>query len=65
MAAVKRRVSCRELFKKFNILPNASDCLVSLMSFVMNDMAKFQTESGIHNMRGDTKVMPPVFSRKM
>jgi hypothetical protein len=30
MAGTKRRASCRELFKKFNILPLASEFLLSL-----------------------------------
>jgi hypothetical protein len=35
MAGVKRRVSCRELFKKFNILPLMSEFLLSLLFFVV------------------------------
>jgi hypothetical protein len=35
MAATKRRVSFRELFKKFNILPLASEFLLSLLSFIV------------------------------
>jgi hypothetical protein len=43
MAGVKRRVPCKELFKKFNILPLASEFLLSLLSFVVDNMEKFQT----------------------
>jgi hypothetical protein len=41
MAVVKRRVSCRELLKKFNILPLASEFLLSLLLFVVDNMDKF------------------------
>jgi hypothetical protein len=44
MAGAKRRVSCRELFKKFNILPLASEFLLSLLSFVVDNIEKFQTQ---------------------
>jgi hypothetical protein len=50
MASVKRRVSCRELFEKFNILPLASEILLSKLSFVVHNMEKFQTNSDIHNI---------------
>jgi hypothetical protein len=44
MAAIKRRASCTELFKKFNILPLASKFLLSLLLFVMDSMEKFQIQ---------------------
>jgi hypothetical protein len=47
MAGVIRSVSCRELFKKFNILPRASEFL---LSFVVDSMEKFQTNSDIHSI---------------
>jgi hypothetical protein len=50
MAGVKRRVFCKELFKKFNILPLASEFLLSLLSFVVDNMEKFHTNSDIHNI---------------
>jgi hypothetical protein len=49
MEGTKRRASCRELFKKCNILPLASKFLFSLLSFVV-DTEKFQTNSDIHNI---------------
>jgi hypothetical protein len=49
MAAIKRRASCRELFKKFNILPTATEFLLSL-SFVVDNMEKFYTNSDIHSV---------------
>jgi hypothetical protein len=45
MAGVRRRVSCRELFKKFNILPLVSEFLLSLLPFIVDNMEKFQTNS--------------------
>jgi hypothetical protein len=50
MAGAKRRASCRELFKKFNILLLASKFLLSLLSFVMDNIEKFQTNPDIHNI---------------
>jgi hypothetical protein len=50
MVGVKRRVSCRELFNKFNILPLASAFLFSLLSFVVDNMEKFRTNSDIHSI---------------
>jgi hypothetical protein len=38
MAGVKRRVSCRELFKKFNVVLIASEFLLSLLSFIVDNM---------------------------
>jgi hypothetical protein len=49
MAGTKRRASCRELFKKFNILPLASEFLLSL-SFVADNIETFQINSCIHNI---------------
>jgi hypothetical protein len=50
MVGTKRRASCRELFKKFNIFPLASEFLLSLLSFVMDNLETFQTNSNIHNI---------------
>jgi hypothetical protein len=44
------RASCRELFKKFNILPLASEFLLSLLSFEVDNLETFQTNSDIHNI---------------
>jgi hypothetical protein len=51
MTGAKRRVSCRELFKKFNILPLANEFLLSLLSFIVGNMEKFQTNSDIHKYK--------------
>jgi hypothetical protein len=50
MAGIKRRASWRELFKKFNIIPPASEYLLSLLSFIVDKMEKFQTNSDIHSI---------------
>jgi hypothetical protein len=51
MTGTKRRASCTELFKKFYILPLASKFLLSLLSFVVDNLETFQTNSDIHNFR--------------
>jgi hypothetical protein len=50
MAGTRRRASCGELFKKFNILSLASESLLSLLSFVVDNIETFQTNSDIHNI---------------
>jgi hypothetical protein len=50
MEGTKRRASCRELFKKFNILPLSSEFLLSLLSFVVDNIEKLQTNSDVHNI---------------
>jgi hypothetical protein len=40
----------RELFKKLNILLLASEFLLSLLSFIVDNMEKFQTNSDIHSI---------------
>jgi hypothetical protein len=50
LAGTKRRASCRKLFKKFNILPLASEFLLSLLSFVVDNFETFQTNSDIRNI---------------
>jgi hypothetical protein len=50
MAGANRRACCRELFKKFNVLSLASEFLLSLLSFVVDNMEKFQINSDIHSI---------------
>jgi hypothetical protein len=50
LAGTKRRASYRELFKKLNILPLTSEFLLSLLSFVVDNIQTFQTNSDIHNV---------------
>jgi hypothetical protein len=50
MAGVKRRVQCTEVFKKFNTLPHTIEFLLSLLSFIMDNLEKFQTNSDIHDI---------------
>jgi hypothetical protein len=49
MAVAKRRASSRELFKKFNILPLPNEFPLSLLSFVVDNKEKYQTNSDIHS----------------
>jgi hypothetical protein len=50
MAGIKRRASCRELFNKFNILSLACKFLLSWLSFVVDNIEKFKTNSDIQNI---------------
>jgi hypothetical protein len=43
MEGVKKSVSCGELFKKFNALPVASECLFTLLSFTVNNIETLQS----------------------
>jgi hypothetical protein len=42
MAGTRRRASYIELFKKFNVLPLASEVLFSLLSFVVDNRENFK-----------------------
>jgi hypothetical protein len=48
MAGAQKRESCRKLFKKFHTLPLASKHLLSLVTFISDDLKMFQTKSDIH-----------------
>jgi hypothetical protein len=43
MPGTARRVPCRELRMKFNIFPLASEFILLLLSFVMDNIEEFQT----------------------
>jgi hypothetical protein len=43
-------VSCRELFKKFNILPLVSELFLSLQSFTVDNVEKSQTNFDIQSI---------------
>jgi hypothetical protein len=45
MTDVKKRVSCMELFKKFNIGSLANEYMFWLQNFIRGNMEKFQTNS--------------------
>jgi hypothetical protein len=47
MAGVKRKISCKELFKKFDILLSGSEFLVQLLLTVVDNTANFQKNSDI------------------
>jgi len=44
------RVSCREFFKKLNILPLHSQYILSLMLFVVQNMQEFTSNSEVHTI---------------
>jgi hypothetical protein len=50
IAGAKSRASCTELFKKFNILPLTSEFLLSLLSFIVDNMKVFQTNPDIYSI---------------
>jgi hypothetical protein len=55
------RVSCRELFKKFNILPLHSQYILSLLLFVVKNIDEFITNSEVHTIytRRRSDMHPP------
>jgi hypothetical protein len=55
MAGVKSRVSCRKLFWKFNILPVAGEFILCLLSFVVENLDKFQRNTDVHNLNARRK----------
>jgi len=44
------RVSCINLFKKLQILPLASQCMLSLLKFVVQNKNLFMTNNENHNL---------------
>jgi len=47
---VKNRESCRELFKKLNILPLQSQYILSLLLFVVKNLNMFKSNSVVHTI---------------
>jgi len=58
---VDNRVSCRELFKKLNILPLQSKYKLSLSLFVVKNIEEFISNSEVHsiNTRHRSNLYPP------
>jgi len=58
---VGNRISCRELFKKLNILPLYSLYIVSLLLFVVKNIEEFPMNSDVHtiNTRYRADLHPP------
>jgi hypothetical protein len=50
MEGCGNRVSCRDLFRKFHILPLTSQCLLSLLMFVVQHKDLFITSMDSHNL---------------
>src|SRR5215469_3167191 len=59
---VDNRVSCRDLFKKLNILPLHSQYILSLLLFVVKNMDIFTINSDVHsiNTRHRSDLHPPL-----
>jgi hypothetical protein len=57
--------SCRDLFKKLNILPLQSQYILSLAMFVVGNLKEFSTNSDVHsfNTHHQSHLHPP--SRQM
>jgi len=55
------RVSCRELFKKLNILPLYLQYILSLLLFIVKNVEEFITNSEVHtiNTRHRSDLHPP------
>jgi hypothetical protein len=50
IAVCRSRGSCRDLFKNWNILPLASQYILSLLLFVINNRDKFKVNSDVRNI---------------
>jgi hypothetical protein len=50
MVGVKPQNSCRELFKRLQILPLACEYIFSLLNFIINNQEHFQTNSAVHSV---------------
>jgi len=50
MEGVKKSISCRELFEKFNTLPVSSECLYTLLSFTVNNLETLQSNSETYSL---------------
>ena len=58
------RVSCRQLFKKLEILPVQSQYILSLLSFVVTNKDQFTNNLEIHNIntRHNSNLHPPAYN---
>ena len=58
---IDNRVSCRELFKKLNILPLQSQYILSLVLFVVRNINEFKHNFDVHsiNTRHKADLFPP------
>jgi len=55
------RVSCRELFKKLNVIPLHSQYILSLLLFVVQNIEEFTSNSEVHSINTHHKsdLYPP------
>ena len=62
MTKSRSRDSCRQLFKRLEILPLQSQYIFSVLLFVVKNKYLYTTNQEIHNVttRSDTNLQPPV-----
>jgi hypothetical protein len=62
MAGVRSRCSCRGLFKRLDVLPVPCQYIFSLMTFVVDNLGSFHTNSFVHglNTRNKTQLHRPI-----
>jgi hypothetical protein len=53
----RNRDSCGNLFKNLKILPLKSQCMPSLLLFVLNNKIKFKLNSDVCNKNTNTKII--------
>jgi hypothetical protein len=58
------RESCRNLFKKLNILPLMSQYIFFLLTFVSNNREQYFPHSEIHNTQHDKHIARPLINKK-
>jgi hypothetical protein len=56
VAGVKPRNSCKNLFKRLEILPLPCEYIVSLMNFIVNNQELFQSNSAVHSVNTRNKL---------
>jgi hypothetical protein len=50
MMGVKPQNSCRDLFKRLQIVPLTCEYIFSLLNFIISNQEHFQTNSGVHSV---------------
>jgi len=67
MSGTEPRVSCRDLFRKLEILPVPCQSLLSLMLFIIDNPNNFQTGLEMHrlHMRSKNQLFIPIANIKV
>jgi IS1 family transposase len=55
MVGIKPQNSCRELFKRLQILPLPCEYILPLLNFIINNQEHFQTNSAVHSVNPRNK----------